>query len=106
MRKIYFLLILALSSLYSFSQQTYKVNYQQLKEFEGLYEYYNHATLEIAASPKDTVLYAILGKSRYRLAPSGKDSFLNLQKVKVEFFRNKSNAIAGYINGKDTFKLV
>ena len=37
---------------------------------------------------------------------SSKDLFLNMQKVKVQFFRNKLNAIAGYINDKDTFNLL
>jgi CubicO group peptidase (beta-lactamase class C family) len=106
MRKTFLLLILSFISQFCFSQQKYKVNYEQLKEFEGLYEYYNHTTLKMAASPKDTILYAILDKSRYSLTPSGKDLFLNMQKVKVQFFRNKLHAIAGYINDKDTFNLL
>jgi CubicO group peptidase (beta-lactamase class C family) len=106
MKKISLLLVLSLTTVFGFSQKTYKVNYEQLKEFEGLYEYYNHTMLQMAASPKDTILYAILDKSRYPLTSFGKDLFLNMQKVKVIFFRNKSNAIAGYINGKDSFNLV
>ena len=106
MKKIFLLFILSLTAQFCFSQQKYKVNYDQLKEFEGLYEYYNHTTLKMAVSPKDTILYAILDKSRYPLTPSGKDLFLNNQKVKVQFFRNKLNAIAGYINDKDTFNLL
>jgi len=107
MRKTYLLIILSLLiSQFCFSQQKYKVNFEQLKEFEGLYEYYNHTTLKMAASPKDTILYAILDKSRYPLTPTGKDLFLNMQKVKVQFFRNKLNSIAGYINDKDTFNLL
>ena len=42
MQKLSLLLILSLSSLFGFSQKRYKVTYEQLKEFEGLYEYYNH----------------------------------------------------------------
>ena len=106
MKKINLLLGLSLTTIFSFSQQAYKVNYEQLKEFEGLYEYYNHTTLAMAASPKDTVLYAILDKSRYTLTPIGKDSFFNMQKVNVTFLRDRSNAITGYINDKDTFKLL
>lgn len=106
MKKINLLLVLSLATLFSFSQQTYKVNYEELKQFEGLYGYYNHTTLQMAASPKDTILYAILDKSRYPLTPFDKDLFLNMQKVKVKFFRNKLNAIVGYINGKDTFNLL
>ena len=106
MRNTFLLLILSFLSPFCFSQQKYKVNYEQLKEYEGSYEYYNHTILKMAASPKDTILYAILDKSRYVLTPIGKDLFLNMQKVKVQFFRNKLHDIAGYINDKDTFKLV
>jgi CubicO group peptidase (beta-lactamase class C family) len=107
MGKTILLLILPLLiAQFCFSQQKYKVNYEQLKEFEGLYEYYNHTTLKLAASPKDTILYAIFDKSRYPLTPSGKDLFLNMQKVNVQFIRNQSNTITSYINGKDTFNLL
>jgi len=106
MRKIFLLVILSSTSLYSFSQQKYSVSYEQLKEYEGLYEYVNHSTLKIAASPKDTLLYAVINESKYKLTPSGKDLFLNRSKQNVQFYRNKSNAIAGYIADKDTFKLL
>jgi len=106
MQKIYLLLIFLITSIFGFSQQQYKVTYEQLKEFEGLYEYINHTTLKIAASPKDTLLFAIINESRYSLMPFEKDLFLNMSKEKVQFFRNKSNAIAGYISGKDTFRLL
>ena len=106
MKKTYWLLILSLISQFGFSQQTYKVNYDQLKEFEGLYEYLHHTTLKIAASPVDTLLYAIIDKTKYPLYPSGKDLFLNRQKDKVQFFRDASNAVAGYITNNDTLKLI
>lgn len=67
MRKIYLLFIFSLSSIYCFSQQAYKVTYKQLKEFEGLYQYANNTTLDLAASPKDSLLYAIINKSKYKL---------------------------------------
>jgi hypothetical protein len=106
MQKIYLLFILSLTTFFCFSQQTYKVTYGQLKEFEGLYEYANKTTLKIAASPKDTLLYAVINESKYKLTPSGKDLFLNMSNENVLFFRNKAKAIAGYITGKDTFKLL
>ncbi len=106
MRKTFLLLILLLISVYSSAQQKYKVSYEQLKEYEGLYEYMNHSTLQIAASPKDTLLYAVINESKYKLTPSGRDLFLNMTKQKVQFYRNKSNAIAGYIVAEDTFKLL
>jgi CubicO group peptidase (beta-lactamase class C family) len=84
----------------------YKTTYKQLKAFEGLYEYKNNTTLKIAASPIDTILLAIINESRYPLRPSGKDLFLNSGNEKVQFFRNKKNKIAGYIDGNDTFRLL
>ena len=106
MRKIYFLLILFLTSPVCFSQQKYKVSYSQLKEFEGLYQYVNNTTLKIAASPKDTILYAIIHQSKYALIPSGKDLFLNPQKQNIQFIRDKSNKLRAYISDKDTFRLL
>src|SRR6476659_6719501 len=106
MRKILLFLILLFTSKFSFSQQQYSVTYKELKEFEGLYEYSNHTTLKIAASPKDTSLYAIINESRYKLTPFDKDLFLNMSKEKVQFFRNRSNDISGYSYNKDTFQLL
>jgi hypothetical protein len=86
MQKKPLFLILLFASHFSFSQGQFNVTYEQLKEFEGLYEYSNHTTLKIAASPKDTSLYAIINESRYRLTPSDKDVFLNLSKENVQIF--------------------
>jgi CubicO group peptidase (beta-lactamase class C family) len=82
------------------------VTYSQLKEFEGLYQYVNNTTLKIAASPKDTLLYAIIHQSKYALMPSGKDLFLNPAKQNIQFLRNKVNKIIAYISDKDTFRLL
>jgi hypothetical protein len=106
MQKICLLLILSLTDIFCFSQQTYKVTYRQLREYEGVYEYANNSTLKIAASPKDTLLYAIINESKYKLTFYSKDLFLNMSNQKVQFFRNKPNAIAGYIVEKDTFKVL
>jgi CubicO group peptidase (beta-lactamase class C family) len=89
-----------------FSQSKYPVTYQQLKEFEGLYEYTNQTTLKIAASPKDTLLYAIINENRYVLTPLSKDLFQNMTKDKVAFLRDKSDKVTGYSVGKDTFNLI
>ena len=106
MRKKHLLLLLSFISQCCLAQQRYAVSYEQLKEFEGLYEYSNHTTLKIAASPKDTSLYAVINESKYKLATSGKDLFLNTSKEKVQFYRTSSNAIAGYIYNQDSFKLL
>lgn len=106
MRIIFFLFILSLESRNIFSQQPYKVSYEQLKEFEGLYQYSNNTTLKMAASPKDTFLYAIIDESRYKLPASGKDEFVNMSNEKVKFFRDQSNQVSGYVYNNDTFKLL
>jgi CubicO group peptidase (beta-lactamase class C family) len=89
-----------------FPQSKYPVSYQQLKEFEGLYEYTNQTTLKIAASPKDTLLYAIINESRYALTPVGKDLFQNMTKDNVKFLRDKSNKVTSYSVANDTFNLI
>lgn len=82
------------------------LTYSQLKEYEGLFEYINNSTLKIAASPKDTVLYAIINESKYSLTPFDKDVFMTMSKDKVIFFRNSKHKIAGYYTGNDTLKLL
>ncbi len=106
MLKIYLVFVLSFSVLFSFSQPGYKPSYEQLKEYEGIYEFLNHNTLAIAASPKEPLLYAIINKSSYPLTPYEKDNFLNVSKEKVRFFRNKSDRVTGFISGKDTFNLL
>ncbi len=106
MKKTFLLTTLTLATFFSHAQQQYKVTYQQLKEYQGLYAYVNNSTLKIAASPKDTVLYAIINESKYSLTPVEKDLFLDMTKNKVQFFRNKNKEIAGYYAGNDTFSLL
>jgi CubicO group peptidase (beta-lactamase class C family) len=86
--------------------QKLTLSYAQLKAYEGLYEYVNNSTLKIAASPKDTVLYAIINESKYALTPFEKDVFTTMSKDKVIFFRNSKHKVAGYYTGNDTFKLL
>ena len=106
MKKKYVLLLFLLSAYCGYSQQTFKITYEQLKEYEGIYEYQNNTTLQIAASPKDTILYAIINESKYALKPSEKDIFLNMSKEKVTFLRNSASAITGYTSQEKTFNLI
>ncbi|RKR04739.1 CubicO group peptidase (beta-lactamase class C family) [Flavobacterium sp. 90] len=106
MRKTHLLLLLLLSAFYGYSQQKFKITYEQLKEYEGVYEYKNNTTLQIAASPKDTILYAIINDSKYALKPSDKDVFLNMSQETVTFLRDKSSVINGYSSDEKTFKLL
>jgi CubicO group peptidase (beta-lactamase class C family) len=79
-----------------FSQDVYKLSYPQLKSYEGTYEYVGGQTLEMAASPVDGKLYAIVGRARYPLAPVRKDVFVNNGKQEVLFSRNSSGLLTGF----------
>jgi CubicO group peptidase (beta-lactamase class C family) len=91
------------------AQTAYKPPYAELKTYQGVYEYANHKTLEIAASPVDSLLYALIGDSRYKLRPYSKDVFLNNGNEQVIFVRS-NGVIAGYKQQGDkpdtTYKLV
>jgi CubicO group peptidase (beta-lactamase class C family) len=106
MRNLHLSLILVFTFQCCLSQQQYKVAYQQLKTYEGLYEYTNHTTLKIAASPRDTLLYAIINESRYKLRTLNNDLFADMTNNEVRFLRDASNEVAGYVVNKDTFKLL
>jgi CubicO group peptidase (beta-lactamase class C family) len=98
-------LILFTCATFCFSQEKYKISYEKLKEYDGLYEYVNNGTIRMGASPKDTLLFAIINESKYKLKAIEKDIFLNMSGERVTFYRNKSQEIAGYITEKDSFKL-
>jgi CubicO group peptidase (beta-lactamase class C family) len=89
--KYYCFTVLLLSiQLNVIAQSTYKVSYDYLKQFEGTYEYVANTTLEIAASPKDTLLYAIIGDGKYKLFPHKENVFLNGAGDEVSFTANRS----------------
>ena len=76
MRNQYLMLVMHFFCISIFAQSDYQVSYQNLKDYQGLYQYSNNTTLKIAASPKDTILYAIINQSRYPLKPLLKTSLL------------------------------
>ncbi len=98
--------LLILSSKFCIGQGAYTISYERSKEFEGLYEYVNHTQLKIAASPKQDILFAIIGDAKYPLRPYSKDVFLNNSNEKVIFQRNEAGAVTGYQVGADTFKII
>ncbi len=65
-----------------------RLEYEELKVYEGRYEYIAGTTLDIIASPLDTSLYAVIDKAKYPLKHVGLDSFLNMQGDPVVFIRN------------------
>jgi CubicO group peptidase (beta-lactamase class C family) len=104
MKKNYILLLFLLTIFTSFSQQ-FKATYEQLKEYEGIYEYINKTTLKIAASPKDTTLYAIINESKYKLKAIDKDIFENMSNEKVTFNR-KTGLVSGYSSEGNNYNLI
>lgn len=107
MKKLFLLKFLIWSSINCFAQQQIKYNYDQLKEYEGHYEYLNNSTLKIALSPIDSIVYAIINESRYGLTHVAGDLFMDMTKTKVQFFRNDKKEIAGYYYSiNDTFKII
>ena len=88
--------LIGVSSAVCLSQKDSKLSYQDLKEYEGSYEYFNHVRLQFAASPKDDVLYAIINEAKYPLKMVEKDVFLDGQNSKILFERNQLKKITGY----------
>jgi CubicO group peptidase (beta-lactamase class C family) len=106
MKNIYIFIISTFLPFCSSAQQNYKSTYNQLKEYQGLYEYLSKTTIKIVASPIDTTLLCIINESRYPFANVGKDIFLNSSKDTIRFLRNKQNRIIGYHTNKGNFGLL
>ncbi len=83
-----------------------KSEYEILLEYEGLYEYIDRTTLSIQVSSIDTTLYAIVDKAKYPLKRIDLDSFVNIQKIPVVFYRDKNNEVSGYKAGGQNFNLI
>src|SRR4030095_9354647 len=106
MKTIALFLIFSMTIVRAFSQQQYPTTYQQLKEYEGLYEYRNQSPFKIAASPKNIHLYAIINDVKFELTYLGNDLFISQAQEKIQFFRNSSNKVVGYILDDTKFKLL
>jgi CubicO group peptidase (beta-lactamase class C family) len=107
MKNIFLIFFLAVSAAVSSAQQAnYRYTFQQLREFEGIYQYVNHTTLKMAASPNEIVLYAIVNQTRYALKAIGRDSFLTNANQSINFLRGNSHQITGYAYKGETLKLL
>jgi hypothetical protein len=78
------------------AQSGFTLSYQELKAYEGTYAFHAPATMQFAASPKDDLLYALIGASKYPLRPYRKDVFLNNGNQEIHFIRDGSSRIIGY----------
>lgn len=79
-----------------FSQQRIYLTLAALRSYEGLYQTRGTKRLELAASPVDTVLWAILGKSRYPLKAVRADLFITQNGDSISFTRNASGLVKYY----------
>ena len=71
--------------------------YEDLLEYQGTYEYESGLTLQIAASPADTILFALIGGAKYPLLPrAGTDTFVNASDERVVFARDDGGRVSGY----------
>lgn len=95
-QRLLFLLCPLLTYALLSAQESYKISYAELKKYQGHYEYIGNSTLQMAASPKDLKLYAIIDDARYALTPAREDVFLNPGKQEVSFIRDASKNIVGY----------
>ena len=88
------------------AQQPLGLTFDQLREYEGIYEYLDTGTVEIAASPRDHQLYAILKESKYLLKPLEKDVFVNNSGEKVIFLRDNAGTVNSYSLNERTFSFL
>jgi hypothetical protein len=87
------LLIHAIFSVAGFAQQ---VAAEQLKEFEGRYEYLSGGSIDFGASPRDGIFYAFLDDARYPLKTIANGVFADRDGSRVAFERGTSGQISGY----------
>ncbi len=100
------MLVTSSISLPAYAQSGKVISYEQLKAYEGVYGYYDYTTLKIAASPRDTLLYAIINKSSYPLKWQAPDVFVTASNSTVKFLRNSTGELTGYTTDNTTFKLL
>src|SRR6185436_15781892 len=87
------LLIQALFSGRGLSQTDPK---EDLKEFEGRYEYLHGASIQIARSPRDGVLYAILDEAKYPLKRMSERVVADPVGSRAVFERGETGRVSGY----------
>jgi CubicO group peptidase (beta-lactamase class C family) len=77
----------------------------RLRDFEGEYDYQRGANLQMAASPRDGQLYALIAGARYPLyALPLPDAFRNSGHDTVRFQRDTAGRVAGYTVSGQQFR--
>jgi len=98
-KKSFFVLVLSLTffqALFSGRGLSQTLPRQDLKEFEGRYEYLSGASLLFAGSPRDGVLYAILDEAKYPLKRMSERVFADREGSRVVFERGETGRVSGY----------
>jgi hypothetical protein len=88
------------------AQQPHAYTYEQLREYEGEYRYFNNSTIQFAASPKDGNLYLISYEAKRPLQLTGKDIFEDGSSTQITFSRDREGKINGYSMRGQNFALV
>lgn len=89
-------LLTTLCAVGCLGQEDTKATYRKLKEYEGSYQYVNNSGIQLAASPRDGVLYAIIEEVKYPLKAMGNDVFLDGTNTRVVFERDEARRVTGY----------
>jgi uncharacterized protein YaaR (DUF327 family) len=106
MKPFAFFWMLSLLIVPAFSQTQVPITYQALKAYEGAYEYRNQSPFQIAASPKDNRLYALINEVKFELSYLGNDLFISKAQEKLQFYRNETKQVIGYILDNTKFNLI
>lgn len=101
----WFCLLLLLCTTAAGRAQTPAAGWQPLREYEGQYEYQRGTTLQLAASPRDARLYALIGEGRYPLRPLPRpDAFVDGGHDTVRFERDAAGRVASYTVGGQRYR--
>jgi CubicO group peptidase (beta-lactamase class C family) len=77
-----------------------------LLDYQGRYEYLNHTTLDLVASPRDGRLYTIVAGARYPLYQLEPDVFRNGSQDTVRFQRDAAGRVSAYTYARQRFRLL
>jgi hypothetical protein len=79
-----------------FAQPPQASTYEQLREYEGQYKYFNNSKIQFAASPRDENLYMLVREAKHPLRATGRDAFEDSAANAIMFSRDKKGRVNGY----------
>ncbi len=78
------------------------ISVQELKKFEGRYEFENETEIELKLNEKDLDLYALINDTAYPIYHENGDIFSNVTNKPIHFKRDTKGNILGYSLNDDT----